>query len=123
MTNDNTTDSREGNTLARLRATRTRYEADLKKSGSRASERFAMINADYAQLKRLQRWSSEVGCDGQHLDNFGALAAVLTNGDGSEKELERELREECGGDIDEPEWMNGFIDAALAKFEDIEPKL
>lgn len=120
---DNMNGSREENTLARLRATRTRYESEMNKSGSRAGERFATINADYAQLKRLQRWSGEVGSDGEVPGDFSALAKLVTNEDGSEKDLEKEMRQECGGDIDEPEWITGFIETALAKFEEMEQKL
>ena len=120
---DNVSDSRNEIALARLRATRTRYEAELKQSGSRAGKRFAMNQADYAQLKRLQRWETEAGCDPEHFQNFHALAKVLTDRDGSEKDLEKEMREECGNDIDEPVWIAGFIEMALAKFEELESKL
>lgn len=121
--NENEADGPDGLALTRLRTTRTKYESDLKQSGSRAGERFATINADYPQLKRLQRWSSEVGSDGEVPDDFWALAKLVTNEDGSEKDLEKEMRRECGSDIDEPEWIAGFIETALAKFEELEPKL
>jgi len=124
MKNDkNATDGRDDITLERLRATRTKYEADLKQSGSRAGERFAMSHADFAQLKRLQRWSTEVDSDAHHFTGFGALAKLMTNADRSEKDLEKEMRRECGDDIDEPEWIAGFIEAVLEKFEEFEPKL
>lgn len=48
---------------------------------------------------------------------------MLTDRDGSEKDLEKEMREECGADIDEPEWIAGFIETALSIFEELEPKL
>lgn len=124
MTNEETTNNGpEAITLNRLRATRTQYESGLKQFGSNVGETFVMVTSDYGHLRRLQRWVAEVGCEQENPSTFQGVAKIMSNADGSEKDLEKDMRKECGSDIDEPEWIAGFIEGALAKFEELEPKL
>jgi hypothetical protein len=51
------------------------------------------------------------------------LAGVLTGEDGSERDFVETMRKDYGDDIDDSNWLQGFIDGALKKYGDLKSKL
>jgi hypothetical protein len=116
-------DSLETSAVASLRTTRAAFEADLKLSGNRAGKQFVMVNPDFSKLKRLQRWQEAVNGDYSYVSTFGDLAKIMTAGKECGDDIEQQVRESHGSDIDEPVWIDAFIEAALDQFAELEPKL
>ena len=116
-------DSQESSAVASLRTTRVAFEADLRERGSRAENNFVLVNPDFSELKRLQRWHEAVNGDRSSINSFSDLAEIMTNGNGCGDDIEQQMREQHGSDIDETEWIDAFIEAALDQFSELEAKL
>jgi hypothetical protein len=116
----NTTSTQEDQAIWRIRASKMRAVDQLYRNGEAEGISFVLRHANYLQLERLVKSHERDMLDLESEDcSFAALAHVMSGGDGSESETESLLRQKIGDDIDEPKWLEGFVDGAVRKYEEI----
>ncbi len=106
--------------IERLRSSRQEALKQLRQDGEAAGVRFALHMADYLQLDRLDRWRSDLVI-GQ--TSFAKLACIMANEDGSEHDTMDWVHEQWGDDVNQPEWIEGFVEGALAKYHELRKEL
>ena len=99
-------------------------ERQLEQSGFEAGVRFVNTSRKYIQLHRLDRWRDEAGPT-VFIEDVGAsgLADVLAGGRGVSDNVFRLIESLGGGDVNEGQWLEGFVDGALDRFHQIKAKL
>ena len=112
--------------VARLRASKEQGLKDLRQQGKEAGIHFALNDAEYLDLERLARWRDNNGDNFPQIlaqTSFKQIAALMAN------ELEPEgdpadwAGERWGDDIDQPVWVEAFVLAALATYQELKGKL
>jgi hypothetical protein len=113
--------SQEQRAIERLRASRQKLEADLQTHGKEAAIRFVLHDpcADAGCQRRLER--AEKG--EAPIQDFFDLAKIISGAEGTERDWHADFKAKHGSDIDEPEWITGFIEGALNQFDALEKKL
>lgn len=111
----------ESAAIDRLRHSKKELEVELRSNGKAAGQQFVLKDAcaDAACLSRLERADSL----GTELGSFHALATLLCGDNGTESDWQEQFQEKFGYEIEEPEWIEGFVEGALEKFHEIEEKL
>jgi len=95
--------------IARLKASKANFKDTLKKDGYEYGISWAMKDAEYEELKRL----AEAAESNYPPEDLRTLAQVIT-------ELEYDFDELMTNGIDEPEFVEGFIEGAVEVFEKVE---
>lgn len=119
---NSTTD--EGKAIARLKASKMRAIDRLFRQGEAAGAEYVLQKADFMELERLAQSYDHGTLDLECGDySFRSLAYVMRGGDGSESGLEGFMRKKYGDDIDQPKWMEGFVEGVIAKYHEIGSQL
>ena len=124
LTNNNLNDV-DQQTVERLRASKDAFERKIKTSGERAGIDYVGQKANYEELQRLDRWYDSIDCIGTATDGwrFVDVASVMSGDDGSERDIENDLRLQHGDDIDDQNWFAAFIEGAVTKFNELKASI
>ena len=106
--------------IERLRSSRQEALKQLRQDGEAAGVRFALHMADYLELDRLDRCRNDLVIE---QPSFGELARILANEDGSEDDTMEWAREQWGGDLNQPAWVEGFVTGVLTKYHELREAL
>jgi hypothetical protein len=110
--------------VQRLKESRVKAMEHLVSDGETAGVRYVLHHADWAELNRLERWNENLGPDPDIvLDNLSFRQVAEAMDDNKAADIESFVREANGDDIDNPAWIKGFIDGAMAKFDELKPAL
>ena len=110
--------------VARLKESKAKAMEGLYEAGEIAGQTYVQRHADWDELDRLQRWNESLGMNRDVvLDDisFNDVAQEMAPDAGAD--IENFLREINGDDIDQPEWVKGFVPGALSKFEELKPAI
>jgi hypothetical protein len=118
----NRTDEDKG--IARLKASKMRAVDRLFRDGEAAGKMYVVQHAEYLELERLAESHERDLLDLETEDcSFRALAHVMSDGDGSESEIDRHMRQRHGDDIDRAQWLQGFVEGVVTKYYEIGSRL
>ncbi len=112
--------------VARLRASKAQALKELRQQGKDAGIHFALNDAEYLDLERLDRWRDECGSNFPLVlshTSFKEIAALMANEPEPEDDHADWARERWGDDINQQEWVEAFVSAALAKYQELKGKL
>ncbi len=121
----NITDVQE-KAIARLKASKLKATDARYRAGEVAGAIYLLHRAEFSEMERLERWNDTCGNDRLQVIGqmtFRKLAAVMTNEDGTEDDIDAEMRRTNGDDINDEEWLEGFIDGALGKYCELKGQL
>ena len=111
--------------VARLRASKERAVNLHYRYGEIAGSKFAMNVGEYDQLQRLGQWREVAGTDYNRL--LAGITAYeiskIMGGEDGPDNLVQWFKDEHPDNCNDESWVDGFIDGALAKFEEINEKL
>ena len=109
---------------ARLKESKAKALEELFQAGEIAAANYVQHHANWAELDRLERWNESLGMDRDVvLDDLSFRQVADEMDEDAGGDIENLVREKHGNDIDNPEWVKGFISGALSKFDDLKPKL
>lgn len=113
----------EERAINRLRASKQSAEEGAFAKGKKDGAEFVVHRGDYAELERLRSWHDTEGWS--HIDVTAAdMANEMSDGDTDRsKDLLEILTEDAGRYIENEDYVRGFVDGALEKFEELEAKL
>jgi len=122
--------------VARLKASRARNDDGAMKRGRQAGESWARHRAEYEELERLDVWTSSTDgwVDELTPDEFGGsspyhfLVKTIRGEDCSDPEVHEFWNSATGqeprsGDLDRPSFFEGFVDGALAVWEQVKDQV
>jgi hypothetical protein len=112
--------------VARLRASKEQGLKELRQQGKDAGVHFALNDAEYLDLERLERWRDESGNNFPMIlsqTSFKEIAALMANETEPEGDPTDWARETWGDDINQQAWVEAFVSAALPKFQELRGKL
>jgi hypothetical protein len=112
--------------IARLRTSKEQGLKDLRQQGKDAGVDFASNDAEYLDLERLARWRDKNGDIFPQVlsqTSFTEIAALMANEMEPDGDSADWARERWGDDINQPEWVEAFVLAALAKYNELKGKL
>ncbi len=113
------TETAEQRAIIRLRESRDRRTRELFARGEEAGARYVLEEStEYAELERLHDADSSAVC-GLH----DLVMILCGDDDGNKSDTESWLRDRHGSDIDEDDWINGFVQGALAKYGQLRTQL
>ncbi len=114
----------EKQAAARLKESKDKMLDALTKAGERAGERYVMHAADFAQLDRLERWIEGLGMNREVVMADVSLRQVADEMDPEAGgDIESNLRQANGSDVDNAVWVKGFVNGVLGKFEDLKTRV
>ena len=108
-------DQMKEQTIARLRESKSKYEAAEFESGKRAGARWAEHSASWEELERLSRQSWEGLSHGQDEDDWSLPLAHAIDPKGG-YEVADDLLTNCGGDEMSEQFARGFLEGANDAF-------
>jgi len=106
--------------IARLRLSKQKAKKGMEHASTEAGVWWALNMAEYAQLERLSRWMKT--CESHYWQilpqhSFHSIAKVMDEDDPDS--IDEEIRTRYGDDIDDATWLDGFITAALEKYDEL----
>lgn len=123
----------EERAVARLQASKRASTARRNDEGSEAGIRYVLETASYPELEGLREWArryreaEKAAITEDSMDrlpprpnSFLDVATILTGPGPRAKQLDAQLRERFGDDIDSSEWISAFINGALTKFQKLD---
>ena len=111
-------DPMKAQTIARLRESKTKYEAAEFESGKHAGTRWAECAASWEELERLSRQSWEGLSSGQDEDDWSwTLAHAIDLEAGSE--AVNDLLVNCARDAMSEQFARGFLEGATDAFAEV----
>jgi hypothetical protein len=119
------TDSNE-KAVARLRASKEQGLKELRQQGKDAGIDFALNDAEYLDLERLAGWRDKNGDIFPQVlsqTSFKEIAALMADEMEPEGDPADWARERWGDDINQTAWVEAFVSAALAKYQELKGKL
>jgi hypothetical protein len=116
--------------IERLRASKKSATEQMFNEGEQAGAWYVLHHADWVELQRLQKWRGNLGTDydavlyGSPSLTFHVIAREM--GNDSEEHVEgivEIIHGRFGPDVNDEQWLDGFITGALKKFSELEEQM